>query len=167
MAYIDEFSTQWTHLSDFVFLFLMCSGAKVRNASLFRTHLMAAIPDIFESLRTTHRAIESRLTASTMRDRVNDVLKAWEAWSIFSIEFLFGLESTMMAAEPPPTLVAEIVDDDLDLAELKKTCKLQGLSLQGAARDLMIRHMRVDEHKKKIRPSMDHFAGIVSFSQDQ
>ena len=76
------------------------SSAKVRNASMFRTFLTVAIPDIFESLRGTYHSLSSRLTASTMMDKIHGVLVAWETWSIFSGDFLFGLEATMHGTDP-------------------------------------------------------------------
>lgn len=69
------------------------SSASVRNASAYRTLLEAALPTVFESLRSALRGDGvGRIAAEQLKRRVLAVLRVWENWFLFPEAYLTGLQ---------------------------------------------------------------------------
>ena len=68
------------------------SSAPVRNASAYRSHLQQSMPQIFAALHSCYAAIDGRITANAMKEKVQSVLRVWQAWSVFPEPFLTKLE---------------------------------------------------------------------------
>jgi len=69
------------------------SSASVRNASAYRTLLEAALPTVFESLRSALRGDGvGRIAAEQLKRRVLGVLRVWENWFLFPEAYLTGLQ---------------------------------------------------------------------------
>ncbi|DBA82509.1 TPA: hypothetical protein ACH3X2_000737 [Trebouxia sp. C0005] len=132
-------------------LFLTCdvlhnSTAPVRNASRYRSHMETSLPDIFESLQETYRACESRMTQEGLRRHVLRVLRMWRTWSIFSDDFLNGLQATFLRGASAlsnrkaenPVLAAEL--EQLQDDQLDTRCRRNGLSKKGG-RDMQVQRL--------------------------
>ncbi|KAL3151330.1 hypothetical protein ABBQ38_013163 [Trebouxia sp. C0009 RCD-2024] len=122
------------------------STAPVRNASRYRSHLETSLPDIFESLQETYRACDSRMTQEGLRRHVLRVLRMWRSWSIFSDDFLNGLQATFLRGTSAlsskkagnPSLAAEL--EELDNDRLDTRCRRNGLSKKGG-REMQIQRL--------------------------
>lgn len=99
-----------------------------------RSHFQAHLKQIFTSLHYAHATAPGRITALAMKEKVQQVLRVWQAWSLFPPFFLTDLENIFLgkAAEvrdpaaaaaadkswsaeaPRPTLSNIEVSDDLD-----------------------------------------------------
>lgn len=117
------------------------SSAAVKNASLFRTTFQDCLPQILDQLRLTHKSIIGRMSANAMKEKVLQVLTAWESWSLFPPLFLVGLNATFLRkveeSEYSPSVELEAVD--IEEERLRKTCKQAGILSTGDARTLMLR----------------------------
>lgn len=117
------------------------SSAAVKNASLFRTTFQDCLPQIVDQLRLTHKSIIGRMSANAMKEKVLQVLTAWESWSLFPPLFLVGLNATFLRkveeSEYTPSVVLEAVD--IEEERLRRTCKQAGILSTGDARALMLR----------------------------
>jgi U2-associated protein SR140 len=103
------------------------SSAAVRKASLFRSCFEKIMPEVFDALGDKLRASDvGRITAEAMREKVTRVLRVWEAWSIFSEDFIQGLEARFLGT---PAAAA----DDIDGQPLE--ADLDGEDLDGAPLD--------------------------------
>jgi U2-associated protein SR140 len=69
------------------------SSAPVKNASAYRSFLQGSLKTIFQGLHETYAAIDGRITANAMKDKVQMVLRVWQAWSLFPEPFLTELET--------------------------------------------------------------------------
>jgi hypothetical protein len=94
------------------------SSAAVRNASTYRTHLERALPLCFEALHATLRSPTlGRFSALHLEEKVLQVLRTWEGWSIYPPLFLTGLEATFrrkpgdLDAEPEPAAEEELAKE--------------------------------------------------------
>ena len=112
------------------------SSAQVRNASAYRTHLAARLPDVFESLADTFRCVDGRISAEAMKKHVLVVLRCWGDWFLFSDAFLRGLQSTFLRKDarldgllPHHPLRAELAA--LSAEELERRCRHNGLASSG------------------------------------
>lgn len=72
-----------------------CS-VKVQNASFYRKGLQARLAEIFEGLHIAYNAIESRLRAEQVKQRVMQCCRAWEDWTIYPHEFLIHLQNLFL-----------------------------------------------------------------------
>lgn len=117
------------------------SSAPVKNASAYRSHFEARLPEIFEALADTLRAVNSRITGEAMKKKVLSVLRCWGDWFIFSEPFLQGLQITFLKGRSwPPAPGAAPVEHpkrvELELLppdELERRCRRNGLSSAGGA----------------------------------
>lgn len=115
------------------------SSAAVKNASLFRTTFQDCLPEILESLRLAHKALVGRMSASAMKEKVLNVLTAWESWSLFPPMFLVGLNATFLRKTEEDES-ADIGDTGgADEERLRKTCRQAGILSTGNAKQLLRR----------------------------
>lgn len=99
--------------------------------------------DIFENLHAFYNSIESRLKAEGFKNRVLNVLNAWDDWAVYSKECLLQLKCTFLGKQmsviesPPPEEVKEVEEEDIDGAPLSGDERddedLDGVPLDGAA----------------------------------
>uniref|UniRef100_A0AAV1UXU8 U2 snRNP-associated SURP motif-containing protein n=1 Tax=Peronospora matthiolae TaxID=2874970 RepID=A0AAV1UXU8_9STRA len=120
------------------------SSAAVKNASLFRTTFEECLPDIMQKLRCVHKNIGGRMSANAMKEKVMDVLSAWESWSLFPPAVLLGLHATFLrkTEEDEYLAVSNIRIDGIveaDLGRLRKTCRQSGVLSTGDAKQLVAR----------------------------
>lgn len=117
------------------------SSAAVKNASLFRTTFQDCLPQIVDQLRLTHKNMIGRMSANAMKEKVLQVLTAWESWSLFPPLFLVGLNATFLRkveeSEYSPSVVLDAVD--VEEERLRRTCRQAGILSTGDARALMLR----------------------------
>nr|XP_013118904.1 unnamed protein product [Stomoxys calcitrans] len=115
----------------------------VSKASFFRKSIEKHLADIFENLHTFCNAIESRLKAEGFKNRVLNVLKAWDDWAVYSKDFLMQLRCSFLGKQlqrspsPPPEEIKEAEEEDIDGAPLSGDERddedLDGVPLDGAA----------------------------------
>ncbi|XP_005179362.1 U2 snRNP-associated SURP motif-containing protein [Musca domestica] len=116
---------------------------KVAKASFFRKSIEKHLTDIFENLHAFYNSIESRLKAEGFKNRVLNVLNAWDDWAVYSKECLLQLKCTFLGKQmsviesPPPEEVKEVEEEDIDGAPLSGDERddedLDGVPLDGAA----------------------------------
>ena len=113
------------------------SSAPVRNASAYRTHFQARLPDIFESVGDTLKAVAGRISAEAMKKHVLCVLRCWGDWFLFSEAFLQGLQATFLRGRQPDGLLPHHPLrqqlQQLPLEDLERRCRHSGLSTRGGA----------------------------------
>ena len=112
------------------------SGAAVKNASLFRTHIQAALPSLFDALNQWKRrspSLQGRMSATQFEERILGILRAWSQWAIFPPGYLVGLEALMFRTESDVKKCEELEthqgDSDLDDETIKRKARLVGLAL--------------------------------------
>ncbi|GMF25395.1 unnamed protein product [Phytophthora lilii] len=120
------------------------SSAAVKNASLFRTTFQECLPEIMDTLRTAHKNIAGRMSANAMKEKVMNVLTAWESWSLFPPAVLVGLHATFLRKVDENEYMAtrSIMFEgigDTDLERLRKTCRQSGVLSTGDAKQLVAR----------------------------
>ena len=120
------------------------SSAAVKNASLFRTTFEECLPDIMHKLRCVHKNIGGRMSANAMKEKVMNVLSAWESWSLFPPAVLLGLHATFLRkTEEDEYLAASNLRiegiGEADLDRLRKTCRQSGVRSTGDAKQLVAR----------------------------
>lgn len=122
------------------------SSAAVKNASLFRTTFQDCLPEILESLRLAHKALVGRMSANAMKEKVLNVLTAWESWSLFPPMFLVGLNATFLRKIEEDESAADTSDNGgdgesgaVDEERLRKTCRQAGILSTGNAKQLLSR----------------------------
>lgn len=120
------------------------SSAAVKNASLFRTTFQECLPEIMETLRHVHKNIVGRMSAIAMKEKVMNVLTAWESWSLFPPAVLLGLHATFLRKmEEDEYLATRSLNIDgigeADLERLRKTCRQSGIMATGDAKRLVAR----------------------------
>lgn len=69
---------------------------KVSNASFYRKGLQSKLQEIFEGVHNAHAAIESRLRAEQLKQRVLQCCRAWEDWAVYPPEFLISLQNIFL-----------------------------------------------------------------------
>ncbi|KAL3670080.1 hypothetical protein V7S43_004396 [Phytophthora oleae] len=104
------------------------SSAAVNNASLFRTTLQECLPEIMNTLRIAHKNIVGRMYANVMKQKVINVLTAWENWSLFPPAVLVGFHATFLRkVEEDGYVNTRSLNIDgigeADLERLRKTCR--------------------------------------------
>ncbi|KAG6960789.1 hypothetical protein JG688_00009419, partial [Phytophthora aleatoria] len=120
------------------------SSAAVKNASLFRTTFQECLPEIMDTLRIAHKNIAGRMSANAMKEKVMDVLTAWESWSLFPPAVLVGLHATFLRKVEENEYIAtrrlnfEGIGES-DLERLRKTCRQSGIMATGDAKRLAAR----------------------------
>ncbi|CAM9257117.1 unnamed protein product [Chrysoparadoxa australica] len=141
------------------------STAPVRNASSYRSLLEGRLPELFENLGNTFRAIEGRMSARQVEDRVLAVMEAWEQWSLYPALYMTGLEATFKRKrdefEHPKEEKAGV---DLDMEALVKKAQQAGLFTEGlSATDVLARleHLSRYARAKAAKQSGGAKAGVV------
>ncbi|KAG3171336.1 hypothetical protein PC128_g18755 [Phytophthora cactorum] len=120
------------------------SSAAVKNASLFRTTFQECLPEIMDTLRIAHKNIAGRMSANAMKEKVMNVLTAWESWSLFPPAVLVGLHATFLRKVEENEYIAtrrlnfEGIGES-DLERLRKTCRQSGIMATGDAKWLAAR----------------------------
>lgn len=102
----------------------------VPGAAAYRSHLLsAALPEVFESLHSACLALDSRISALAMKQRVQAVLRTWPELFLFTELFLSGLEWSFyqpLAALPASEgLRTELLAMSAD--QLTMRCRRSGL----------------------------------------
>lgn len=69
------------------------SSAPVKNASAYRSAFQSSLARVFQHLTEKLATLEGRLAAQQMKDKVESVLNAWHAWSIFPAPLMATLEA--------------------------------------------------------------------------
>lgn len=104
------------------------SGAPVKNASMYRTQLQQALPEIFDQLSVWRRCVTGRMSTSQLNDRIMGLLRVWDDWGIFPADYLRGLESIFYRTEADVAKHAGVaVDETVDLYTLQRQSRLTGL----------------------------------------
>ncbi|KAK9797001.1 hypothetical protein WJX73_002827 [Symbiochloris irregularis] len=128
------------------------TAARVRNASTYRGLLEGSLPDIFESMQEAYRALGGRMAQEAMRRHVLRVLRVWRLWSVFSDDFLNGLQATFLrpvkdaveeGSEPEPAApeLESLADEDMETR-----CRRNGLSRQGGRAAMLTRLAALDHY---------------------
>ncbi|KAG1685358.1 hypothetical protein DVH05_008462 [Phytophthora capsici] len=120
------------------------SSAAVKNASLFRTTFQERLPEIMDTLRIAHKNIVGRMSANAMKEKVINVLTAWENWSLFPPAVLVGFHATFLRKVEEEDYISTHrinVDEigEADLERLRKTCRQAGIMVAGDAERLVAR----------------------------
>lgn len=84
------------------------SSAPVRNASSYRTLFQSQLNRIFESLHTTYAAIDGRITANAMKEKVTTVVRVWQAWSLFPVSLLTHIEDVFLGKPTTPYIAPSV-----------------------------------------------------------
>ncbi|KAG7394810.1 U2 snRNP-associated SURP domain-containing protein [Phytophthora boehmeriae] len=118
------------------------SSAAVKNASLFRTTFQECLPEIMDVMRVSHRNIVGRMSANAMKEKVMNVLTAWESWSLFPPAVLVGFHATFLRKVEENDFIATYTQTIEGIAEtdperLRKTCRQAGLMTTGDVRQLI------------------------------
>ncbi|CAH0520263.1 unnamed protein product [Peronospora belbahrii] len=126
------------------------SSAAVKNASLFRTTFQDCLPEIMDTLRIVHKNIVGRMSANAMKEKVMNVLSAWESWSLFPPAVLLGLHASFLRkVEEDEYLVSHNLSingiGEIDLERLRKTCRQSGIMAAGDAKRLIARLQWIKE----------------------
>lgn len=120
------------------------SSAAVKNASLFRTTFQEFLPSIMDILRSCHRRIVGRMSANAMKEKVLNVLTAWESWSLFPPMFLVGLNATFLRKvdeDEPTSCVRDesVVLNESEEEAIRKRCKQSGILASGSSMQMLAR----------------------------
>ncbi|GMF42024.1 unnamed protein product [Phytophthora fragariaefolia] len=120
------------------------SSAAVKNASLFRTTFQECLPKIMDTLRVAHKNIVGRMSANAMKEKVMNVLTAWESWSLFPPAVLVGLHATFLRKMEEDEYIAthSLTFEGIgeaDLERLRKTCRQSGILASGDVKQLLAR----------------------------
>lgn len=120
------------------------SSAAVKNASLFRTTFQECLPEIMDTLHVAHKSIVGRMSANAMKDKVMNVLNAWESWSLFPPAVLVGLHATFLRKVEEDEYIAthSLTFEGIgeaDLERLRKTCRQSGILASGDVNQLAAR----------------------------
>ncbi len=54
------------------------------------------MPDVFNDLKTSHQAVESRMKAEAFKQRVMACFRAWEDWALYPQDFLIKLQNIFL-----------------------------------------------------------------------
>jgi U2-associated protein SR140 len=143
------------------------SSAAVKNASLFRTTFQECLPEIMDTLRLAHKNIAGRMSANAMKEKVMNVLTAWESWSLFPPAVLVGLHATFLRKVEGEEFIASrslSVDGigETDLERLRKTCRQSGVLATGDAKHLAARLQWLQEFTSPTAPSASGQARVPS-----
>jgi hypothetical protein len=121
-------------------------GGDIKNASRFLPAIQRCLPDAFEGLCASRRAISGRVTTFALRTRIDRLLRAWERQEYFSPMFLSGLECTFL--RPHASSAADGgIEESLrtvsvtaaDEEELEMRCRHSGLSTAGGPNAMLRR----------------------------
>lgn len=84
------------------------SGSTIKNASVYRNMIQATLPCLFDYLNDVYRSIGGRMTAKVVENRVLNLLKVWDSWSIFPGSYIAGLEACFKKTEADVARIASI-----------------------------------------------------------
>ncbi|XP_022671454.1 U2 snRNP-associated SURP motif-containing protein-like [Varroa jacobsoni] len=94
------------------------SNVRMPNASFYRPAFEPLVPRIIKALNATYESIEDKETADQFKQRVLNVLKAWQEWSLYPNDFLLQMQNTFMGFDKKP-LVDVDPDEDQDTSSEK------------------------------------------------
>lgn len=80
----------------------------MRNAWNYRTQFQNRLDAMFDRLHEVYAAIDGRLSAEHMKERVVRVLRVWHSWSLYPSEFIEQLEEKFVGKAPPTPLQEEV-----------------------------------------------------------
>ncbi|KAG6623009.1 putative U2-associated splicing factor [Phytophthora cinnamomi] len=97
-----------------------------------------------DTLRVSHKNIVGRMSANAMKDKVMNVLTAWESWSLFPPAVLVGLHATFLRkVEEDEYMTTHSLTfggiGEADLERLRKTCRQSGILASGDVKHLVAR----------------------------
>jgi U2-associated protein SR140 len=117
------------------------SSAAMKNASLYRTTLQDYLPEIMDHLRQAQKRITGRMSANAMKEKILNVLTAWESWSLFPPLYLVGLNATFLRKQDAQTFNDESLESGSqdDEETLRKKCKQAGIMWDGSSKTLQMR----------------------------
>eukprot|EP01039_Chlorochromonas_danica_P009805 gene9805-10844_t len=75
------------------------SASPVKHATLYKVHIEAVLPQVFETLNASLRTAGGRLSFLAIEDRVRRVLEVWKEWSLFPPVYLVGLQAVLSMTE--------------------------------------------------------------------
>jgi hypothetical protein len=87
-----------------------CGNADIPKAAHYRTGFESRLPGVMQCFNDALNATTSRISSQLLKDRVLQVLRVWQTWSLFSDIFITGLQTTFLAApiETAPVAPAPI-----------------------------------------------------------
>ena len=117
-------------LSDMLHNSGVCIG--MNGASRYRVLISNVLPDIFANFGQELKLATGRMTSKQIEERVLSVLKVWGEWSIFTAQFLAGLEMEFYDKFSDDRISA--VNDggvllSLDIEALTKKGRLHGITI--------------------------------------
>ncbi|KAK1933066.1 surp module family protein [Babesia divergens] len=75
------------------------SSSSHQYAWLYRLSFEKRIPEVFNYLRNLIRNITSKIAKQDLIDSVMRILSAWQQWTVYTPDYLRGLESTLLGAD--------------------------------------------------------------------
>lgn len=94
------------------------SSVRMPNAKFYRPAFEPLVLRMIKALNATYESIEDKETADQFRQRVLNVLKAWQNWSLYPNDFLLQMQNTFMGFDKKP-LVDVDPDEDQDTSSEK------------------------------------------------
>lgn len=135
---IDALTSSDTPLPRKIALFHLTSdilhNSNTQRASAYRKSLQESLPYIVQHLCQVYVGINGRMSARSMKEKVLNVLRAWETWSIFSPTYILGLNATFHMIETPSCEIGQ-----LDEAMLRRKCKQAGIVSTGTLAQVVAR----------------------------
>ncbi|OQR74965.1 U2 snRNP-associated SURP motif-containing protein-like [Tropilaelaps mercedesae] len=89
------------------------SNVRMPNATFYRPAFEPLVPRVIKALNAAYEAIDDKETADQFKQRVLNVLKAWQEWSLYPNDFLLQMQNTFMGFDKKP-LVDVDPDEDQD-----------------------------------------------------
>jgi hypothetical protein len=87
-----------------------CGNADIPKAAHYRTGFESRLPGVMQCFNDALNATTSRISSQLLKDRVLQVLRVWQTWSLFSDIFITGLQTTFLAAPIETAPVAPPID---------------------------------------------------------
>ena len=117
-------------LSDILHNSGVCIG--MTGASRYRVLISNILPDIFANFGQELKLATGRMTSKQIEERILSVLKVWEEWSIFTAQYLAGLEMEFYDKFSDDRI--STVNDggvllSLDIEALTKKGRLHGITI--------------------------------------
>ncbi|XP_063827343.1 U2 snRNP-associated SURP motif-containing protein [Ostrinia nubilalis] len=75
------------------------AGAKLTNASAFRSAFQPRLADVMRACHAAWQALGSRLQREGFRARVTRVLQAWADWAVYPTDFLLHINDVFLGQE--------------------------------------------------------------------
>ncbi|XP_028967604.1 U2 snRNP-associated SURP motif-containing protein [Galendromus occidentalis] len=124
--------------------------ARLPNASFFRVAFEPFVTKIVKALTTTYDTICDKETATQFKQRVLNVLKAWQEWSLYSKDVLLQLQNIFMGFDKKSLVDIDDVDDDDTSSEKDEKEKTSGIkALVGYGSDDSEHETKEDDTKPK------------------